>query len=283
MRSVLITGAARGIGRAAALRMASAGWEVYAGVRATADGEALVAAGRPEGGVIRPLTLDVTDARQVAEAAGALPVNLDAVINNAGIVVDGPIEALTSEQLRRQYEVNVIGAVAVTNAVLPRIRAARGRVVFISSVSGRISTPMTGAYNSSKFALEAIADALRLELRPWGIKVILVQPNSTDTDLWKDAGATLEATVAGLDPEHARLYSKHIDGMRSAVKMVQRLAVPVDQVSDAIELALTAPRPRARYPVGLRSKVQLALDTVTPTPVNDVVLARMTGVPRKAP
>jgi NAD(P)-dependent dehydrogenase (short-subunit alcohol dehydrogenase family) len=283
VRSVLITGASRGIGRAAALRLAKSGWEVYAGVRSPADGDALTA--EPDAKTrITPVMLDVTDPAQVAALTTALPDRLDAVVNNAGIVVDGPVESLTPERLRDQFDVNVVGAVAVTNAVLPKLRAAGGgRVVFISSVSGRISTPMTGAYNASKFAVEAIADALRLELRPWGIKVIVVEPNSTDTDLWRGAGDTLETTVAGLEPEHARLYAKHIDGMRSAVKMIQRLAVPVDQVSDTIELALTAPRPKARYPVGLRSKVQLALDAVTPTRINDVVLARATGVPRRPP
>jgi NAD(P)-dependent dehydrogenase (short-subunit alcohol dehydrogenase family) len=275
MPSVLITGASRGIGRAAALRMADAGWEVFAGVREPA--------GAPAHPRIVPITLDVTDAGQVAALARALPPELDAVVGNAGIVVDGPLEALSAGDLRRQFDVNVVGAVAVTNAVLPKIRAARGRIVFISSVSGRISTPMTGAYNASKFALEAIADALRLELRPWGIKVIVVEPNSTDTDMWRGAGNTLEQTVAALDPEHARLYAGHIDGMRSAVKTIQRLAVPVEQVSDAIETALTAPRPKARYPVGLRSKVQLALTAATPTRINDAVLARATGVPRRPP
>lgn len=114
-----------------------------------------------------------------------LPDRLDAVVNNAGIVVDGPVEAVALEDLRRQLEVNVVGQAAVTQAVLPRIRASRGRIVFVSSLSGRIATPFMGAHSASKFAIEGLADALRIELRPWGIKVILVEPSSTDTDLWR--------------------------------------------------------------------------------------------------
>jgi NAD(P)-dependent dehydrogenase (short-subunit alcohol dehydrogenase family) len=280
MGTVLITGASRGIGSDAARRLARAGWDVYAGVRSVVDGERL-SAGAP-GGRITPVLLDVTDAGQIAALDGALPAQLDAVVNNAGIVVDGPIEALSTARLREQFEVNLFGAVAVTQAVLPRIRASRGRIVFVSSLSGRIATPMTGAYNASKFALEGLADTLRLELRPWGIDVILVEPNSTDTDLWRTANDVLETTTASLSDEHRQLYAKHVNGMRRAVKMIQRLAVPVDQVSATIELALTAARPRARYPVGMRSKVQLAITTGTPTRINDAVLARATGTPRKA-
>ena len=174
MPSVLVTGAARGIGRATVLRLAGAGWDVVAGVRRAADGEALTATAGAAGR-ITPLQLDVSDAGQVAALDGALPQRLDAVVNNAGVVVSGPIEAVPPAELRRQLDVNVVGQVAVTQAVLPRLRAARGRVVFVSSLSGRVSTPMTGAYSASKFALEAVADALRMELRPWGVRVVLVE------------------------------------------------------------------------------------------------------------
>src|SRR6202000_426779 len=141
----------------------------------------------------------------------ALPERLDGIVNNAGIVVSGPLESLSADDLREQFEVNVVGAVALTNAVLPRLRTARGRIVFLSSLSGRVSTPMTGAYNASKFAIEAIADAWRLELRPWGIDVVLVEPAMTDTDLWRKAPETLEAEVAGLSDEHRQLYAGHLE------------------------------------------------------------------------
>jgi NAD(P)-dependent dehydrogenase (short-subunit alcohol dehydrogenase family) len=276
---VLITGAGRGIGRGVALRMASRGWEVHAGVRRRQDGESL--ATEAAGGTIVPVTLDITDQDAIAGLDSALPAQLDALVNNAGFVVDGPIEGLSLEALRHQFDVNVIGQVAVTQAVLPRLRQSRGRVVFMSSVSGRLATPWTGAYNASKFAIEALADSLRVELRPWGIKVVLVEPTSTDTDMWRDALDQLDRTEAALSPEHRTLYAKHLAGMRRTTKVIQKQAVPPEHVVDVVEKALTAARPRARYPVGVLSKVQLAAGAVTPTRVMDISLARLTGVPRK--
>jgi NAD(P)-dependent dehydrogenase (short-subunit alcohol dehydrogenase family) len=275
--SVLISGASRGIGRATALRLAGAGWAVYATVRQAADGEELVAAAA--GGEVHPLTLDVTDDAGIEALAEALPERLDAIVNNAGIVVSGPLETLSAEDLRRQFEVNVVGAVALTNAVLPRLRAARGRIVFVSSLSGLVSTPMTGAYNASKFAIEAIADAWRLELRPWGVKVVLVEPAMTDTDLWRKAPETLETDVAGMSAAHRDLYDEHLAGMRRTIPKIQKMAKPVDTVTAAIERALTVAKPKARYPVGVDVRVQAALSGVTPARVMDAVNGKLTGTP----
>ncbi|HVY96765.1 MAG TPA: SDR family NAD(P)-dependent oxidoreductase [Solirubrobacterales bacterium] len=277
MPSVLISGASRGIGRATALRLAGAGWTVYGTVRREADGEALAA--EAAGLDLHPLRLDVADDAQIAALDGALPARLDAIVNNAGIVVSGPLESLSARELREQFDVNVVGAVALTNLVLPRLREARGRIVFVSSLSGRVSTPMTGAYNASKFAIEAIADAWRLELRPWGIKVILVEPAMTDTDLWRDAPATLESDVAGMSAEHRELYDGHLAGMRRVIPRIQRMAKPVDTVAATIERALTASRPKARYPVGVDVRVQAALSGVTPARVMDALNGRLTGTP----
>jgi NAD(P)-dependent dehydrogenase (short-subunit alcohol dehydrogenase family) len=271
--SVLITGAGRGIGCAAAERMAAAGWDVYAGVRRAEDA--------PGGAGITPVVLDVTDADQVAALDGTLPERLDAVVNNAGIVVSGPVEALAVEDLRRQFDVNVTGQVAVTQAVLPRLRASKGRVVFISSVSGRVASPLTGAYNASKFAIEGIADALRMELRPWGIAVVLVEPGSIDTDLWRLAQDTASEAEAAMDPRHRELYSGHLAGMRKAITRIQKQAGPVERVTAAIERALTAKRPRARYLVGPDAKVQVGLRAALPTRGLDRVIGMATGMPRK--
>jgi len=278
--SVLISGTSRGIGRATALRLARAGWDVYAGVRRTEDGEELAAAAPADR--LRPVILDVTDDGQVAALDAELPERLDGLVNNAGIVVPGPLESLTAEEVRHQFEVNVVGVVSLTNAMLPRLRASRGRIVFVSSLSGRISTPMTGAYNASKFALEGLADAWRVELRPWGIAVSLVEPAMTDTDLWRLAPDTFSATEAGMSAEHRELYASHLEGMRRTIPRVQRLAKPVDGVAAVIERALTASRPRARYLVGVDVKAQAALSSVTPTPVLDRVNGFLTGVPAKA-
>ena len=279
MPSVLVTGAARGIGRAGVLRLAGAGWDVVAGVRRAADGEALVAAAG-EGRVV-PVTLDITDAGQVAALADSLPARLDAVVNNAGIVVGGPVEAVPLEDLRRQLEVNLVGQVAVTQAVMPRLRESRGRAVFVSSLSGRVATPMTGPYNASKFALEGLVDALRMEVRPWGVRVVLVEPAQTDTDMWREANSSLDDAIAALAPEQRKLYAKHIEGWRKSIPRSQKMASSVDGVAEAIERALTARRPRARYVVGLGPRVQGAMAAFTSTAVMDAVLRTATGVPRK--
>jgi NAD(P)-dependent dehydrogenase (short-subunit alcohol dehydrogenase family) len=278
MASVLVTGAARGIGRATALRLAAGGWDVVAGVRREEDGQALVAAG---GSGIAPLLLDITDADQVAALGDALPERLDALVNNAGIVVGGPVEGLPLDDLRNQLEVNVVGQVAVTQAVLPRLRAARGRVVFVSSLSGRVSTPMTGAYNASKFALEGLADALRMEVRPWGVRVVIVEPAQTDTDMWREAEGALEATSAALSPAHRDLYARHIEGFRKSIPRAQRMASSVDGAAETIERALVAPRPRARYVVGAGPRVQGIMAGLTPTAALDAVLRTATGIPRR--
>ena len=263
MPSVLITGASRGIGLATARRMQAAGWEVLAGVRRAEDAT-----------VGTPVVVDLEDASGLA---GQLPARLDAVVNNAGIVVGGPVEALALDDLRRQLEVNVVGQVAVTQAVLPRLRASGGRIVFMSSVSGRISAPYTGAYNASKHALEAIADALRIELRPWSIPVTLIEPGAIDTDIWQGAESMLDDTLAVLEPEQRTLYEKQVHALRKMVRRTAKAAIPPEKVADAVHDALTAARPRARYVVGTDARVQLVLRGALPTRAFDATIARLTG------
>jgi NAD(P)-dependent dehydrogenase (short-subunit alcohol dehydrogenase family) len=260
------------------LRLAEQGWDVYAGVRQTQDGEELA---RGSTGRITPVLLDITDERQVQALTEVLPERLDALVNNAGIVVGGPLEAVPLPELRRQLEVNVVGQLAVTQALLPRLRTSAGRIVFVSSLSGRVSTPLTGPYNASKFALEAMADALRMELAPWGIRVALIEPAQTDTDLWRLADGDLDQTVAQLAPEHRQLYAKHIAGFRRSIPRSQRMARPVDEVAATVQRALTDRRPRARYVVGAPVKAQAMLVRLTPTPLLDVMLRAGTGVPRR--
>lgn len=276
MPSVLITGAGRGIGRAIAEHLASRDWEVIAGVRSDADAASVTAANPHR---ITAVTLDVTNGDHIAELAGVLPDRLDAVVNNAGIAVSGPMETVDTDGWRKQLEVNVIGQMAVTRAALPRLRQSHGRIVFISSVNGRLSMPMLGAYSASKFALEAAADALRMELRPWRLPVVIVEPAQTDTDMWRTAATMVEETEAALTPEHRALYARHMAGMKKFVPISRRMAVDPVKVSAVVEEALTARRPRARYVVGAGPKAQLALMTNLPTAVRDRVLRKVSGQP----
>jgi NAD(P)-dependent dehydrogenase (short-subunit alcohol dehydrogenase family) len=254
--------------------MAAAGWDVHAGVRRREDA--------PEGDRITPVVLDVTDADQVGALDGALPEWLDGVVNNAGVVVPGPVEGLPLEGLRHQLEVNVTGQVAVTQAVMPKLRAAEGRVVFISSVSGRVASPLMGAYNASKFAIEALADAMRVEVRPWNVDVVLIEPGSIDTDLWRNAQETATDAEEAMAPEHRSLYAGHLAGMRKAVARIQKQTAPVERAVEAIEKALTADRPRTRYVVGADARAQLALRAALPTRAFDTALTRIMGLPRRA-
>ncbi|MFN3003922.1 SDR family NAD(P)-dependent oxidoreductase [Mycolicibacterium wolinskyi] len=278
MPTVLVTGAARGIGRAIVEHLAASGWTVVAGVRTEADAAA-VASVNPDR--ISTVILDVTDAGHIAALPDVLPQRLDAVVNNAGIVVAGAVEALTAEDWRKQLDVNVIGQFAVTRAVLPKLRESRGRVVFISSVNGQLSLPMLGAYSASKFALEAGADALRVELRPWGVSVVVVEPAQTDTDMWRTADDMVIQTEAAMSTEHRVLYAQHVAGMKKFIPMARKMAVPTSKVVAVVEEALTARRPRARYIVGLGNKLQVAFVTNIPAALRDRMLAQIAGVPRR--
>lgn len=278
MPSVLVTGAARGIGRAIVDHLASSGWDVVAGVRSGQDAAAITKLNPQR---VSAVILDVTDGADIAQLSESLPQRLDAVVNNAGVVVVGPVETVTPDEWRKQLEINVIGQLAVTQAALPRLRESHGRVVFISSVNGRISVPMLGPYCASKFALEAAADALRLELKAWGIPVVLVEPAQTDTDLWRTADDMVLETEAVMSPGHRELYAKHITGMKKFIPMARKTAVPTVKVVTVVEEALTARRPRARYVVGLGPKLQIALVTNMPAALRDRVMSMMVGLPRR--
>jgi NAD(P)-dependent dehydrogenase (short-subunit alcohol dehydrogenase family) len=273
--SVLITGASRGIGRACALRLDRRGFDVIAGVRSEEAGRRLAA---EAAGRLRVVQLDVVDAESVRAAATAVGDRLDVLVNNAGIAVGGIVESLPLDDLRHQLEVNVVGQVAVTQALLPALRAAAGRIVFISSVSGRASVPALTPYSASKFALEAIADGLRVELRAWDIDVVLIEPGSIDTDIWRSGEQQLDHTVTSMSEEHRRLYGRLLTGTRKLVVATAKRAAPVEKVVDVVERAVTAERPRARYVVGADAKAQLALRSLLPTRAYDALLARMLGV-----
>ena len=274
MPTALITGAGRGIGQAIALRLARTGWTVFAGVRDDAGKERLTAGD----GRITPVQLDITNEVHVSSLADRLPERLDALVNNAAIGVLGPVEALVPADLRRQFDVNVVGQVAVTQAVLPQLRAARGRIVFISSTGGRMVVPMEGAYCASKYALEGLADALRIELRPWHIGVSLVEPGPTDTGSWREIQKMIDDMDDGMSPAHRELYSRHTAGLRSVVSRLGPRAMPPDAVARVVERALTTRRPRARYLAGTDAHAMIAMKAVLPTGVGDAVAARIGGL-----
>jgi NAD(P)-dependent dehydrogenase (short-subunit alcohol dehydrogenase family) len=275
MPSVLVTGAARGIGLSIATHLATQGWDVIAGVR-TAEDARDVAAGSPR---IRAVILDVTNDAQIADLSDSLGPSLDGLVNNAGIAVSGPMETVTSEEWRKQLEVNVIGQLAVTRAVQPTLRESRGRVVFISSVNGQLAMPMLGAYCASKFALEAAATAMRMELQPWRIPVVIVEPAQTDTDMWRTADTAVTESEAAMTPEHRDLYARHISGMKKLIPTSQRIAVAPEKVSAVVERALVTRRPRARYVVGAGPRLQAAFVTNLPAAVRDRVLRKVSGQP----
>jgi NAD(P)-dependent dehydrogenase (short-subunit alcohol dehydrogenase family) len=279
MPSALITGASTGIGRATALRLGSSGWDVYAGVRREADAESLREAGP---GRIVPLILDVTDAGQIADAAESIraevgDTGLDGLVNNAGVSLPSPLETMPIEDFRRQIEVSLTGQVAVTQALLPAIRAAGGRIVFISSIGGRIAFPMTGAYHAAKFGIEAVGDVFRRELRGTGVSVSIVEPGSIATEIW-DRGERASEEIAGRSPEHDELYGGSIERYRKVVRGVARRGIPPERAARAIEHALSARRPRTRYLVGLDAKVQARVKYLIPTRVFDRIVARATGL-----
>jgi NAD(P)-dependent dehydrogenase (short-subunit alcohol dehydrogenase family) len=247
-RSVLITGASSGIGEASALRLVRGGWRVFAGVRAEADGARLRAAG---GERLQPLTIDVTEPSTIAAAAAALGDSpLDGLVNNAGTALPMPLEFLPLDQLRRQLEVNLVGHVAVTQALLPNLRSARGRIVNVGSIAGRSALPFLGAYAASKHAVEAVTDALRVELRPFGIAVTVIEPGTIATAIWRKGGEQFQELAAQLQDDLGPLYGERMGAFSNAAAAAGRRAEPADDVALVVERALTAKRPKARYVVG---------------------------------
>jgi NAD(P)-dependent dehydrogenase (short-subunit alcohol dehydrogenase family) len=274
MRSALVTGASTGIGRATALRLDGAGWKVFAGVRKEKDGESLRAEASDR---LTPVIVDVTDADQIAAAAERIERESDGglhgLVNNAGVAVPGPLETVPLEDLRHQLEVNLVAYVAVTQAMLPQIRRAEGRVVFLSSIGGRIAFPFGGPYHASKFATEAIGDVFRQELRPWGLKVSIIEPGSIDTPIW-ERGQRKAEDVEAKSPRTNLLYGAAIEKFKKVIEDTAERGIPPAKVAKAISHALESPRPKARYLVGLDAKVQARLQPLIPTALFDRIVAR---------
>ena len=282
-RHVLVTGASAGIGRATALRLAASGCHVYAGVRKPADGDALAGAATGE---LTPLPLDVTDTGQIAAAVQVIgehtgEAGLVGLVNNAGIGVFGPLEIIPLDQFRRQLEVNVTGQLAMTQAALPLLRRARGRIVMIGSIGARFTPPFIGPLAASKSAIATLSEALRQELAPWDIRVVLIEPGSIRSEAVGKLGQDASQVMAQASPAGRDLYEDAFLRLVGFFSALHEKGSPPDAVARAVEHALTMPRPRACYLAGKNAR-RMALIAKLPTPALDALRRRLAHQPARA-
>ncbi|MBK5116871.1 MAG: SDR family oxidoreductase [Thermoleophilia bacterium] len=279
-RTALVTGASTGIGRATALELARRGFAVLAGVRKPEDGEALQTSATGE---LEPVIIDVTDAASIEAAAAKVGEQagggLAGLVNNAGIAYTGPLEFVALDDLRHQLEVNLIGQLAVTQAMLPELRAASGRIVNVTSIGGLVATPFFGPYVASKFALEAVSDCLRIELRPWGIETIAIEPGSAATEIWDSGQAIADETRARMGAEAERLYGAALDQTQRISAATGARGIPPEEVARVIHKALTVRRPRARYTVGRDAVGMKFASRLLPDRLWDRIVARSLKLP----
>ena len=250
MKSFVVTGSSTGIGEACALHLAKLGHRVFACVRKDADAENL----RRKHANLTPLLLDVRDTAAVREAAAVVarscPDGLQGLVNNAGIAVAAPLEYLSLDDLRLQLDVNVVGQIAVTQAFLPLLRRAKGRIVFISSISGLMASPMVGAYSASKHALEALGDSLRMELEESGVHVTLVEPGQIATPIWTTSARAAEERQTRMDPEAVARYGWMMRAARVRVHQGTKHGTDPREVAKVVEKALLSVHPKTRYLIG---------------------------------
>lgn len=274
--TVIITGASSGIGAACARLLDAHGYHVFGGVRRDEDGVRLRAGASDR---LQSILLDVTDSASIATAMATVTAavggaGLYALINNAGIAVAGPLEFLPLAELRKQLEVNVIGQIGVTQACLPLLRQGHGRIVNVSSIGGKLAGPMLGAYNASKFALEGLSDALRRELRPWHIPVVVIEPGTTATPIWHKSLAAGDTLANELPAEAATLYGRAMEGARRTARHnAKGGGTPPEAVAQVVLHTMETPHPRARYPVGRDARIGALLARLLP----DRTLDRLLG------
>jgi NAD(P)-dependent dehydrogenase (short-subunit alcohol dehydrogenase family) len=263
MRTALVTGASSGIGAACALRLVSAGWRVFAGVRTKGAAP----------GPTEEILLDVASGDDIARAAKRIG-ELDALVNNAGIAISMPLEFIPLDELRRQLEVNVIGQVAVTQAFLPHLRRSRGRIVFMGSIAGRSALPFLGAYAASKHALEAIADTLRVELKPFGVEVSIVEPGTIKTPIWGKSSELAASLLGGASPQLRDLYGDRIAAFGRVARERGAKGASSAAVARAVEEVLTRERPSTRKLVGRDAKLRAGVERL-PDRLRDSVYERL--------
>jgi NAD(P)-dependent dehydrogenase (short-subunit alcohol dehydrogenase family) len=276
MRNVLVTGASSGIGEATVLYLAERGMQVFASVRDHADGVALQSKA-PGTGAVRPVVLDVRDqasvVRAVDEVSAAVGADgLAGLVNNAGEGFPGPLEVVDLGELREQLEVNVVGQVAVTQAALPLVRQAAGRIVFVGSIGGKLAAPFAGPYHASKYAIEAIGDCLRQELAPDGIAVSIVEPGPISTGIWGKAQQRIDDLLTR-SPTVDR-YRDRLLEVRDSLQSADESGGSPREVARVIAKALTASKPATRYPVGAAATVASAVKPWIPDKIFDAVARR---------
>lgn len=279
-RTAVVTGASSGIGRATSLHLVRNGFRVFAGVRNKKDAESLKAAG---GAGLVPIELDVTNtdsiaaaARQVDESLGG---GLDGLVNNAGIAIAVPVEAVAMDVLRRSFEVDVFGQIAVIQAFLPLIRRGRGRIVNMGSVGGHITIPFGGVLCGCKSAFGSLSDALRLELHPFGIHVCVIEPGAIHTPGVEKTLGDVEGALESLPPEAARRYGPMFREFVQRSYDRESNGSPPDVVARAVHHALTSRRPRTRYPVGRDARMLVTLPRVLPDRILDFIRRRLFAMP----
>ena len=281
-KTILVTGASSGIGRAAALALLAHGFHVFAAVRNQKAAAALRnAAPAPDAGRLETLDLDVTRADQIKAAASRVETavgdaGLWGLFNNAGISVAGPLEYVPIDDLRRQLEVNVVGQVAVTQAFLPLLRRARGRILTTGSIAGFFAAPALAPYSMSKYALEAFSDALRRELRPWGVEVCLLEPGAIATEIWQKGASDFDGIMRDPPSGLVENYGGLVDALRKAAANSARHASPTEFVTRDVVHAFTATRPRTRYRMGKDSTSRKLISRL-PDRWADAVVAKALG------
>jgi NAD(P)-dependent dehydrogenase (short-subunit alcohol dehydrogenase family) len=260
------------MGAATARELARRGYHVLAGVRKERDADTI------RGGGIEPVILDITEPGPIAAVAARVENDpegrvLRALVNNAGIAVNAPVEALPMSDWRRQFEVNLFGHIAVTQALLPSLLRSKGRIVNISSVGGRVAMATYGAYAGAKFALEAVSDSLRRELAPHGVQVVVVEPGGVKTEMAGRGAATATHLAAGMTPEQDRRYGSLVRAIVAHAAAFTEAGLPAEAAAQVIAKAVTAAKPRTRYTIGRDAALLTRLSRILPDRVLDRVLA----------
>jgi NAD(P)-dependent dehydrogenase (short-subunit alcohol dehydrogenase family) len=283
--AVVVTGASTGIGRATALFLDDKGYRVFAGVRKQADARSLEEEGSDR---LTPVMIDVTKERSIAAAKRKIQravgkEGLVGLVNNAGVGGGGPIETMPIEDLRDTLEVNVVAQVAVTQAFLPLIRKAKGTVVFIASIGGRIASPFLSPYAASKFGVEAIGESLRHELKPWEIDVAVIEPGSIDTQIWDKAAETVEDRTSKMSPTARRLYGKQLRRMEEVLTETASRGISPDKVAKVIHKAIQSEKPKHRYLVGTDARIGARLKRNLPDRTFSKLAGRQFKMPTDVP